>query len=378
MNIGLNGQKLLIENPAGPEKYTYNLYKALSDVDKENSYIIYFKSQPKDDYFSELTSNNPNFKYRVISSPCMWTQLGLALELFKNPVDVFFTPVHTIPIIRNSKTKFITMIHGLEYRFTSGFNNPLNRLKIDRPVKYAVKHSDKIVVPTTATKDEIIKRGWRKENDIEIVNEGVGSRFYKKSDEEIKNIRDKFGIASDPYLLFVSTIQPRKNIPGMVEGFSLALKENKIPENTKLLIAGKNGWDFEESLESPRKFGVENNVKFIGRVSDEDIPVLFSGSAGYISCSFEEGFGLTVLEATACEVPCVVSDIPAFKEVGGDLPIYVDPNSIESIKDGIEKLMRGEYDVERIRKAKERSKEFTWEKTALKTLGVFQDIVKNS
>ncbi|MFZ2663877.1 MAG: glycosyltransferase family 1 protein [Patescibacteria group bacterium] len=378
MKIGLNGQKLLIESPAGPEKYTYNLYKTLSEIDKENNYTIFFNDQPKEGYFKELTSSNPNFKYKVINTPVLWTQLGLALELIKSPVDIFFTPVHTIPMIRNKKTKFVTMIHGLEYKFTSGYKNPLVRLKIDRPVKYAVKQSSKIIVPTKATKDEILKRGWRKESDIEIVNEGVGSRFYKRSEEEVNIIRNKFGIGCDPYLLFVSTIQPRKNIPGMIEGFSLALREKKISQDTKLLIAGKEGWDCEESLESPRKFEVENNVKFIGRVSDKDLPILFSGSSGFINCSFEEGFGLPLLEAMGCEVPCVVSNIPAFKEVGGDLPIYVDPKDRNSIKNGIVSILENEYGMDRIRKAKERSERFTWENTALKTLGVFQGVIKNS
>ncbi|NMB91500.1 glycosyltransferase family 4 protein [candidate division WWE3 bacterium] len=378
MKIGLNGQKLLIENPAGPEKYTFNLYKALSKIDENSTYTIYFSTKPKEEYFRELTQGNPNFNYKVIKCPVMWTQLGIALKLLRNPVDVFFTPVHTIPMIRTRKTKFVTMIHGLEYRFTSGYNNPLLRLKIDRPIKYAIKHSDKIIVPTKATKDEILRRKWRKEDDIEIVHEGVGNNFYKRSEEEIKTIRKKFNVELNPYLFFVSTIQPRKNIPGMVEGFSLALKEKKIPQDTKLLIAGKNGWDFEESLESPRKFGVENNVNFIGRVSDEDLPVLFSGSVGFVNCSFEEGFGLPLLEAMTCETPCMVSNIPAFKEIGKDIPIYINPKDSNSIKDGIVNLISRNYDLERIKKAKDISSEFTWENTALKTLGVFQYVVKNS
>jgi len=378
MKIGLNGQKLLIENPAGPEKYTFNLYRALAEIDNENNYVIYFNSQPSKEYFEELTNGSRNFTYKVIAYPLLWTQLGLALELIQNPVDVFFTPVHTIPLIRNKKTKFVTMIHGLEYRYTAGYKNPLLNLKIERPVRYAVKHSDKIIVPTTATRNEIIKRSWGQKNEIEIVNEGVAKRFYKRSADEIEKLREKYEIGSDPYLLFVSTIQPRKNIPGMVEAFSLALKENKIPQNTKLLISGKKGWDYEESLEAPRKFGVEKNVNFLGRVPDEDMPALFSGASAFINVSFEEGFGLPILEAVGCEVPCVVSDIPPYKEVGGNFSVYVDPNNIESIKDGIVKIINQPASPGAINGAKQRAGEFTWEKTAQKILSVFQNIIKNS
>jgi glycosyltransferase involved in cell wall biosynthesis len=378
MKIGLNGQKLLIENPAGPEKYTFNLYRALAEIDNENNYVIYFNSQPSKEYFKELTSSNQNFSYKVISYPLLWTQLGLAIELLQNPVDVFFTPVHTLPMLRNKETNFVTMIHGLEHKYTAGYKNPLLNLKIERPVKYTVKHSDKLVVPTTATKDEIIKRNWGQKAEIEIINEGVAKRFYKRTAEEIEKLKEKYELGSDPYLLFVSTIQPRKNIPGMVEGFSKALSENQIPQNIKLLISGKKGWDYEESLEAPRKFGVENSVKFLGRVPDEDMPALFSGASAFINVSFEEGFGLPILEAMACEVPCVVSDIPPYREVGGKFPIYVDPRNVESIKEGIVKILSQPVNAEIINGAKQRASEFTWEKTAQKILAIFQSVVKNS
>ncbi len=373
MKIGLNGQRILIENPAGPEKFTINLFQALAKIDKKNEYIIYLNREPKSDFFQKLTGENRDFSCKVINYPNLWTQLGLAKELIENPVDVFFTAVHTIPVVRSSKTKFVVMIHGLEYRYTKNFKNPINRFKTERPIKYAVKHSDKIITPTKATKDEILKRGWGVSNEkIEIISEGVSDIFYKRSENEINGIREKYKIGNNPYLLFVSTIQPRKNIPNMVDAFSKFIKENTDFENTKLLIAGKKGWDCEESLEAPQKFGVEKNVLFLGRVPDEDLPILFSGAVGHINISFEEGFGLPLLESMACGIPSVVSDIPAYCEVGGTLPIYVDPNNIEEIKKGILDLLGSKKDINALI---QRSKLFTWEKTAEKTLKVLQNTV---
>ena len=104
MKIGLNGQRILIQNPAGPELYTINLFKALAKIDSENDYLVYLDREPDKDFFEELRSGNPKFNYKVVNCKRMWTQYGLAKELMKNPVDVFFTAVHTIPMIRSNKT----------------------------------------------------------------------------------------------------------------------------------------------------------------------------------------------------------------------------------------------------------------------------------
>jgi len=376
MKIGLNGQKILDKNPAGPEIFTINLFENLAKIDLKNEYFIYTTKKPEKDLENKIKQGNEKFHFKEIEYRKLWTQYGLAKELIKNPVDVFFTAIHSIPMIRSSKTKFVVMIHGLEYQYTLGYKNPLNRFFIERPIKYAIKHSDKIITPSLATKEEILKRNWNvDEKKIEVVYEGVSEEFYPKSEEEINKIRKKYEIGKNPYLLFVSTIQPRKNIPNMIRAFSQFINENKNMKNTLLLIAGKKGWNYEKSLEAPQKYGIEKNVKFLGRVPEEDLPILYSGAKGYINISFEEGFGLPLLESMACGVPSVVSNIPAHKEVGDYLPVYVDPNNIENIKDGIFEIMTRYFDKKDFI---ERSKNFSWKNTAEKTLEVLEKTLKEN
>jgi len=374
MKTGLNGQVIQISNPAGPEVYTINLFKNLARLDSENDYTIYLDKTPSKEFFNEITGGNPKFSFKVLEGEKLWTQHYLAKELIKNPVDVFFTAVHTIPMIRTGKTKFVVMIHGLEYKFTKGFKNPLKKLKIERPIRYAAKHSDKIIVPSKATKDEILKRRWGiKDEKIKIVYEGVSEDFYERTGDEIGKIREKYDLKDSPYLLFVSTIQPRKNLPSTIRAFSQFINENPEMKNTLLLIAGKNGWDYQESLEAPDKFGITKNVKFIGRVPQEDLPALYSGSKGYINISYDEGFGLPLLESMACGIWSVVSDIPAHREVGGSLPIYADPYNIENIKDGIFKIMTSDFDKNLLL---DRAAGFSWKRTAEKTLEILKETSK--
>jgi len=379
MKIGLNGQRLLTKDPAGPEKYTYNLFRALSEIDTKNEYVIYFDDKPSDKLIEQITNGNKKFSYLVLPKTVFWTQINLASELRNNPPDIFFTAVHTIPIMRNPKTKFVVMIHGLEYKSNKNDLSYLYKFKTERPLKYAAIHSDKIIVPSTAVKESLLKQKWGlDEKKIETVYEGVGEEFRKTTTEKVEEVRKKYGLGDSPYLLFVSTIQPRKNIPRIIAAFAQLVKENPKYKNTNLILAGKFGWNFEESLESPKKFGIKENVRFLGRVPDKDLPPLFTGAKGYLNFSIDEGFGLPLLEAMSCGVPCAVSDIPAFDEIGGGFPIQVNQNSVDSIKNGIKRLLDGEISTKVVEEAESYAHSFTWQNTAKKTLAIFENIVKNS
>lgn len=376
MKIGIDGQRLLDNEPAGPEIYTYNIIHALSRIDMTNEYTIYFNKPPTPAYFSKLTANNPKFKCKYLPKRLSWTQVSLAFELIKNPIDVFFTPVHTMPILRLPALRTVGMIHGLEYKYSAGYQHPLKKWLISKPEQFVCTFSDIVIVPSIATKSAIMVHKWPRvrENKIVVVPEGVSTAFYKRSIKEISAVKEKYGIGGSKYLLFVSTIQPRKNLPKLIEGFSMALKETGT--DVKLLVAGKLGWLYDESLRAPKKHNVEENVIFLGRAADTDLPPLLSGAEAFVSASLEEGFGLPLLEALACETPALVSEIAAFKEVGRDIPIYINPRDAVSIKNAIVKIIQNEKDLERIENGKKLALNFTWERAAKQTLKLLDDVVK--
>lgn len=373
MKIALNGQRLSAEFPAGPEKYTINLYNALAKVDKTNEYIVYTDSPADKIHFKIDTETNANFKIKYLKGFLSWTQITLAAELFKNPPDIFFTPVHTLPLIRPYKTKIVGMIHGLEFRFNT-YKSFVSRLLKGRHEWYVAKFSDTLIIPSEATKNEIIKMKWDvSESKMIIVDEGVGDCFYKRSPSEIAEAKSKHGLVGD-YLIFISTIQPRKNLPNLIEAFSELAKEKP---GLKLAVVGKLGWSYHQSLDAPKKFGVENKVVFLGRVPDEDIPALISGADAFVSASLEEGFGLPLLESMACETPCIVSDIEAFKQLGQEDMTYFDPLDVKDIKSKLSGFYINRYPPDMIRRAKERSQHYTWEIAAEKTIEVFRRTVDN-
>lgn len=190
----------------------------------------------------------------------------------------------------------------------------------------------------------------------------------------MEKIRKKYGISGD-YILFVGTLQPRKNLVRLIEAFS-----RLNPKPYTLIIVGKPGWMYEEIYQAPKKFGVEEKVKFLDYVSDEDLPSLYQNARCFVLPSLYEGFGLPVLEAMSYGCPVVTSNTSSLPEAGGEAAIYVDPESVESIKEGILKVLnftpRARQDL--IKKGYDQVKKFSWEKCARETLKVLEEVVKNN
>ncbi len=364
----------MIDDPAGPEKYTYYIFQSLAKIDDKNQYVIYFSEKPSEEYFQELVNRNPNFTYKVLNSKISWTQKALSKQLLKDKPDIFFTPVHTLPIIRPIKTKYISMIHGLEFRHVKS-KNPVKEYLLGKPERYVCKNSDFLIVPSQATKSEILKKQWAREENIGVVYEGVDNKFYKRSEQEVNIAQKKYRIFGYKYFLFVGTINPRKNLPATIRAFAMASKHYP-EEKIAFCIAGKLGLGYEESLETPKKCGSNDNVFYLGRVPDEDLPVLISGAVALVNFSLEEGFGLPLLEAMACETRCLASDIPPFREVCGDFAVYADPKKTDEIEKVFIKVLNSS-NPESVINAKERSKKFIWEESARKTLDIFERVIKN-
>lgn len=371
MRIAINCQNISIKNSAGPDVYLINLIKNLSKIDNENSYTLLV---PKSDYLSlkDLGVDSSNFKVVYLNKILSYTHVSLSLHLLKNKYDVYFTSYHTLPFLRNSKTKHVLMIHGLEY-LTNGKRNVLGGLFL----RLAAKISDKIIVPTLYVKNSLKDKQMAQDGKIDVVHEGVSETFFRRDEIEIERVKQKYGI-NKKYILFVSTIQPRKNLPRTLEAFSL-LSRYDVYKDYIFVISGKQGWNYEESLSAPVKFGIQNKVKYIGHSLSDDLPALYSGCDIYVNFSLDEGFGLPLLEAYKCGAICAVSDIPAFREIGSDLSFFANPNSTESLKSAMSYAINIDSD-EREKLYQKKllyTKDFTWEITARKTLNVFLETVKN-
>lgn len=379
MHIGIDASRVNIDERTGTENYSYHVINALAKIDTENDYTLYFREKPKSKFFQELTNNNKNFEALVIKWPRLWTQGGLALELLFHPVDVMFISAHTMPFLRRPDQKFVVTIHGLEYMYMPEYEKFPQKLYLTKSTEFVSRYAQKIVAVSEFTKKSLLEHGWGATEDrIDVIPEGVNTELFtapKKSD--IEAVLKKYKL-TQPYFFFVSTIQPRKNVVGLIEAFAEALPALDKFGDYSLVLAGKSGWKIEAVRQSMEERGIAGRVKLIGRVPDEDLPALYAGARAFVYPSFVEGFGLPALESMACGTPCVLTDKGAVPEVGGKAAIYVDPYQIKSIAEGLATIAANDkLHDELVKKGKQRIKHFTWEKTAQKLLETFESMVED-
>jgi len=363
--IGVDASRGFIKDRTGTETYSSELIKALLKLPEATKFNwrLYVKEPIKEDF-------KDNVKLVVIPWKRFWTQAGLALELRRHPVDTLFIPAHTLPVMRSRHIKTVVTIHGLEYEYLPEYYQFPQKLLLNRSTEYAVKKADKLIAVSNWTKKQLVGRLGADPKKISVIHEGVGQRFLHLKEHGLnkiyaRQVRHKYGLP-DKYLLFVGTIQPRKNLVRLIEAVSLIGEVN-------LVIAGKKGWLTEEIYAAPGKFGIKDRVKFIGRVADPDLPAVYALSSAFVWPSLMEGFGLPLLEAMACGVPVITSNKGAIPEVVGEAALMVDPQKVKELVGAI-KLVLDSSDLSQalVEKGYRQVAKFSWIATAQKTLAVLK------
>ncbi len=368
MHIGIDASRIALSERTGTENYTYNLIEALKRVDKVNKYTLYFNKLPQ--YF-EISQQNVSTRY--IPMPRFWTQIRLLSEVLLNPPDILFIPAHTLPLVRRASLKTIVTIHDLGSEFLPEHHQFPQKLYLNWSTKFAVSQADALIAVSESTKKDLVKKLKADPKKISVIYEGIDKKFfYPRTQEDINKSRSHFGLTK-PYLLFVGTVQPRKNLKFLIEAFA----EAKL-KNYDLVIAGKPGWLYEEIYAAPRLFGIEDKVKFIGYVDSQLLPGLYSGAAAFVYPSLYEGFGLPLLEAMVCGCAIVATDSSSIPEVVGEAGVLFRPNNkadfIKKLKDVLknDKVRR-----ELLKKGKVQLEKFDWDVTALKTLELFEKVYQD-
>lgn len=371
MNIAIDANEANVTKRVGISEYAFQvvneLYKMRNQEKNSHEYTIYLKAEP----LSVLPKEASWWKYKVVKPAKMWTQFGLPINLFLAPKkpDVFYTTSHYAP--RFSPIPTVVSVMDLSYlRFPETFKkNDLYQLT--EWTRYSVKNARAIITISESSKNDIMKFYKAPNDKIRVVY--LGLKDLPNSMASSKSPKD-YGVEKN-FILFVGTLQPRKNIAKLIEAFSLLPKD--LLERNELVIIGKKGWLYEDILAAPQKYGVESSVKFLDFVSDEDLPGFYKKAEVYVLPSLYEGFGLPVLEAMRYGCPVITSDVSSLPEAGGDAALYVDPENAADIETKIEKVLTDKALREKmIEKGNAHYKKFTWEKAAREVLEVIESVAK--
>lgn len=375
MRIGVDASRAFVGEKTGTEVYSYSLLRSLMHLPEaeKHSWVLYLKPSPSVqlDHFAKFE----NVKLVQIKLPRFWTQLGLAYRTWVDKLDVLWIPAHTLPILRRPGLKTVVTIHGVEYEFLPRFYGEWARLHLTWSTEYAIKAATKVFAVSEFTKKSLVEHLGADPNKIEVVHEGVSLKRHFLAASQGSAFK-KFGLMPKGYILFVGTIQPRKNLARLIEAFS-QINQSPINKSLKLVIAGKLGWKYDEILEAPKKYGIEDRVVFTGYVREDERIVLLRYALIYVQPSLTEGFGLPVLEAMAAGVPVVCADTGALPEIAGDAALLFDPTSVGRIIKSLRQVIgSGGTMATLVSKGKLRARQFSWEEAAIKTLKVLEVAVQ--
>jgi glycosyltransferase involved in cell wall biosynthesis len=294
--------------------------------------------------------------------------LGLSMDRSFAGVDLFHATEHLLP--RFSSVRTVFTLHDLIFLFHPETHKPLNRWFLTLMMPRFLRAADAVIAVSECTKRDAIRFYGIPEEKITVIYEGVNPRFRPASPEAIAAVRARYNLP-EHFILYVGTIEPRKNLTALLEAFHHLLATHDL----RLVFVGKKGWLYEGFFRRLRELGLEDRVIFTGYVPDEDLPAIYSVADLFVFPSLYEGFGLPVLEAMACGVPVICSNTSSLPEVAGDAALLVDPTDVRALAGAMERALRDEaFRVTLRARGIERAQRFTWARAAQETMQVYENV----
>ena len=317
----------------GIGRYSYELAKNLYHLDNENIKIVIreqdiekFAFANKQDLIIAYGINNSRDRN-------IYEQIKLPYIVYKSyPHAVIHYPDTMAPLL--SKNPVIITVHDLAFKSVKGAFTWKQNLWKNIITNFSVRKAKKIISITQFTKSEIVKYYPKFSDKVKVVYNGFND--FSMTEIKYNQVRNQIKELKEPFILTVSTISPRKNIDGLIQAFNKV--KNQIEEN--LIIAGGNGWMYEDVYSLVEKLDLTDRVKFTGRINDEELKYLYKNCSLFAYVSFYEGFGLPPLEAMSYGARCIVSNKSSLPEVVGEYAELVNPHDRNQISDAILKSLQ--------------------------------------
>ena len=359
MILGIEAKEFGKKEKTGVDVFLENLVLAIAKIDTKDQVVLYSERR--------ISLSLPqNFKLKKIRFPFMWRFLGLSFYFlfFKKP-DILLFPAQVVPFFYPAKKAVV--IHDLAFlKFPQTFTLK-DRLRLTFLTWWAAKRADVIIVPSVSTKKDIVKIWSKNSKKIFVVPHGFDKKlFYPRSPAEVQKVLKKYQIQK-PYLLFVGSLQPRKNVIRLVLAFE-RLKKEGLPH--KLVIIGGKGWLSEKIVKKIKNSQFSKEIFWLGYVKNSDLPFFYSGADLFVLPSLYEGFGLPILEASACKTAVVASNVSSMPEILKESALYFNPRSVLDIARTIKRALSQKEIL--AQKAYQKAQNFSWVKSAQKILKILK------
>lgn len=370
MLIGIDASRAVTAQRTGTETYSLHLIRALLNLGSGHRFRLYINGR------ANLSSPYTEVEIRSIPFPRLWTHLRLSAEMALRPPDVLFVPAHVIPLLHPAAS--VVTVHDLGYLHYPQSHRTWDRRYLDWSTRWSAQQAAAVLVDSAATGRDLAQAYGISAAKIHVVYLGRDESLRRVEDLDlVARTRARYNLG-ERYLLYVGTLQPRKNLVRVVEAFARVISQLDLSD-VRLVLAGKKGWSYDALFARVSQLGLDDRVVFPGYVADEDLPALLSGAIAFVYPSLYEGFGIPVLEAGACGVPVITSNTSSLPEVAGDAAILVDPHDVDAIADAMSRIIADEaLRAELARRGLENVERFSWEKCARETLAVLEQVAKRT
>jgi glycosyltransferase involved in cell wall biosynthesis len=373
MRVGIDGYPLA-EPRTGVGHYTLELARALALISPADQFELVSPKPFDAAALQEIErANLPNLLTKTPRASSIrghWWSIGLPLYIRRAGFDLFHGTNFDVPLWRQGRS--IVTIHDLSALLHPEKHRSrlVRRARLRLPL--VVRFADKIITPTESVKREVCQRFKVKPEKVIAIHSAARSSFKPMPFAQSAELRKRLRV-EDEFLLFVGTLEPRKNLLTLLKAF--AQINTQTVHRPQLVIAGGEGWLMDDMFAFVKESGISERLRFTGYLSDEELRGLYSSCKVFLYPSVYEGFGLPPLEAMACGAPVVAGRIPSLQEVLGSNARLVEPD-VNALAGGIVELLEDENQRQMLAAAGlEHARKFSWEKTARLTLEVYQQLL---
>ncbi len=381
MHIGLNAHLLSLAETyrgAGINWYIRNLLTHLPCVDYRNRYTAFLgdrrftpstgSGQDSGHCDSELTLR---FSRLPTSRPVvriLWEQVIQPFALRKERVDLLHALAFVTPLL--SPCPSVVTIYDLSFLLYPESLRRSRRFYLGLFTRLSARRARRIIAISKSTKRDVVRLLRVPPNKVDVVYCGTDKAFRLLPEAQVSAFRSRRGLP-ERFVLFVGTIEPRKNITGLIEAFASLRLGDHAP--LKLVIGGAKGWFYRDVFARVRELDLEDEVLFPGYIPAGELPLWYNAAELFVYPSLYEGFGLPPLEAMACGTPVVAANTSSLPEVVGEAGMLVDPLDVEGLAEAMRRVLNDETLRQEMReRGLRRAQDFSWTKTAKGTAQVYQ------
>jgi glycosyltransferase involved in cell wall biosynthesis len=367
MRIGIDA-RIAYYSRGGIRSYVVHLIDALAALDDETDYYVLHSRKDPD-----TSPSGPNFQRVACWTPChhrleRWT---LGIEISRLSLDLLHSPDFIPPAFGYGRS--VITIHDLTFLYYPRFLTPESRRYYNEQIEWAVQRADQILADSHATKTDLTSVLGVPSEKITVIHLAADPSFRPVQDGEARRAAERYDLEPG-FLLSVGTLEPRKNVPGLLYAYRILLDQNTTTE--PLVLVGSKGWLYEEIFDRVEALELGDQVRFLHGVPDADLPGLYSAACVLVTPSFYEGFGLPALEAMSCGTPVVVADRASLPEVVGEAGILVDPEDPDAIAEALTRVLtEGQLRTKMRELGLKRASSFSWERVAQETLDVYREVL---